>query len=91
MLLLHIFQSLPQLYYSPDVDLFATRINTHLPAYAFWKPDPCAIHVNGFTMTWSSKNCYAFPLFSVISRVFQKIQEDEATVMVILPLWPTQV
>lgn len=91
MLLPHIFQSISQLYYTPDVDLFATRINTQLPAYVSWKPDPCAIHVNAFTMTWSNKNFYAFPPFSIISRVLQKLQEDEATVMVILPLWPTQV
>ncbi len=42
-------------------------------------------------MTWSSKNLYAFPPFSIIARVLHKIQEDKGTVMMILPLWPTQV
>ena len=29
--------------------------------------------------------------FSIIPQVLHKIQEDEATVMTVLPLWPTQV
>ena len=75
----------------PKVDLFATLISAQLSDYVSWKPDPCAIHTNAFTLTWSDKKLYAFPPFSIISRVLHKIQEDEATVMMILPLWPTQV
>lgn len=87
----YIFHSLCQLFPMPEVDLFATRINAQLSSYVSWKPDPCAIHTNAFTLPWSNKNLYAFPPFSIISRVLQKIQEDEATVLTILPLWPTQV
>ena len=29
--------------------------------------------------------------FSIIPQVLHKIQEDKATVMTVLPLWPTQV
>ena len=42
----HFFQSLSQLSFTPNVDLFATRINTRLPAYVSGKPDVCAIHIN---------------------------------------------
>ena len=38
----------------------------------------------------SDKYLYAFPPFSVVARVLQKIQEDSGTLLVILPLWPTQ-
>ena len=33
---------------------------------------------------------YAFPPFSVIMRTLQKIQQDQATGLLIVPLWPTQ-
>ena len=42
----HVFQSLSQLNFIPNVDLFATRINTRLSAYVSGKPDACTIHVN---------------------------------------------
>lgn len=87
----HIFHQLCQRFPTPEIDLFATRINTQLEAYVSWKPDPSAFHTNAFTMDWSSKVLYAFPPFSVISRVLQKTQEDGASVLMILPLWPTQV
>lgn len=87
----YIFQRLCQLFPRPEVDLFATRINAQLSTYVSWKPDPYASLTNAFTMNWSNKRLYAFPHFSIISRVLQKIQEDEATVLTILPLWPTQV
>lgn len=73
------------------MDLFATRINVQLPTYVSWKPNPYAFLTNAFTMNWSNKRLYAFPPFSIISRVLRKIKEDEATVLTILPLWPTQV
>lgn len=42
-------------------------------------------------MNWVYLKLYAFPPFSIISRVLQKLQEDEATAVEVLPLWPTQV
>ena len=77
--------------YVPDVDLFATRINTQLDTFVSWKPDPDACHVNAFTMSWWRGLNYAFPPFSIIGSMLQKMLEDEATILVILPLWPTQV
>ena len=63
----HIFKALCQLYHTPDVALFATRINAQLAAYVSWKPDLSAIHTNAFTMNWTYKKLYAFPPFSNIS------------------------
>ena len=30
---------------TPEVDLFASRINAQLPKYVSWQPDPTAIHI----------------------------------------------
>ena len=87
----YIFKRVCQLYYTPEVDLFATRINAQVSVYVSWKPDPSATHINAFTLNWTNKKVYAFPPFSVIRETMKKVQEDEATVISILLLWPTQV
>lgn len=73
------------------IDVFATQINAQIPAYASWKQDLSAIHINAFTMTWANRKLYAFPPFSTTSWVQQKVQADEAMAMMILPLKSTQV
>ena len=62
----------------PDIDLFASRINYRPKPYISYKPDPGAVAVD------------AFSPFSVIMRTLQKIQQDQATGLLIVPLWPTQ-
>ena len=76
--------------YMPTIDLFASRINKQLVNYVSFKPDPDAKAVDAFTFTWSNLKFYAFPPFSVIQRVMQKIKQDKARGIVILPDWPTQ-
>ena len=46
--------------------------------------------VDAFTLDWGGKSLYAFPPFSVISRALRK-QDDGAIVLMVLPLWSTQV
>lgn len=91
MLLPCIFNRLCEVFFFPDIDLFASRINAQLSSYVSWKPDPYASFTNAFTFPWSNLRCYAFPPFSVIGRMLGKILEDKATCLTILPLWPTQV
>ena len=73
-----------------EVDLFASRLNFQLDRYVSWKPDPWALAVDAFTLDWSSYVFYAFPPFSVLGRVVQKIQEDMAEGILLIPNWPTQ-
>ena len=42
------------LVFSPDIDLFASRLNCQVPIYVAWKPDPCAVAINAFNINWSS-------------------------------------
>ena len=75
----------------PDIDLFATRLNTQLPVYCSWNPDPYCTYVDAFTLNWSEfQKVYVFPPFSIMGRCLQKIREEEASGIVIAPLWPTQ-
>lgn len=91
MLIPSIFRRLCHVFYTPDVDLFASRINAQVPTYVSWKPDPSATYINAFTIDWGIGKLYAFPPFCLIGRVLRKLQEDRATLLAILPLWSTQV
>ena len=75
---------------SPDMDLFASRLNWKLPRYVAWQPDPDAVHVDAFALCWTHINAYMFPPFSLISQCLQKIALEEARGVIVVPLWPTQ-
>ena len=75
---------------TPTVDLFASRLNFQLKPYVSYKPEPEAHAVNAFHISWKRHTFYAFPPFSVIQRVLQKIYEEETTGLLVVPHWPTQ-
>ncbi|XP_060064741.1 uncharacterized protein LOC132545090 [Ylistrum balloti] len=87
-----IFEDLCLRFNRPCVDLFATRVNTQVNSYVSYLPDPTAIAIGAFTIPWSNFHmCYAFPPFSVLGRVLQKVEEEETPdILLVAPLWTTQ-
>lgn len=82
--------ALEYLKYVPDVDLFASRLNFQFPNYVAYRPDPLAKAVDAFSLSWKNLQFYAFPPFSVIPSMLQKILVDKARGVVVLPNWPSQ-
>lgn len=82
-----VFSQIRDLWVTPEIDLFATQVNTQLAMFASWKPDPEAPHIDAFTIDWSQ---YKFS-FLFFSRCFRKVQMDKAEGILIAPIWPTQV
>ena len=76
--------------FKPDIDFFASRVNHQLKPYVSFKPDPEAIAIDAFSLNWSKYSFYAFPPFSVVLPMFQKIAMDQATGICVVPQWPTQ-
>ena len=74
----------------PEIDLFASRLNAKTAKFIFWHPQPGAVAVDAFSLSWGNMNCYAFPPFSLLPRVLAKIRHDKAVVLLIAPVWPTQ-
>ena len=74
----------------PDIDLFASRLNTQCNKYVSYKPDPNAFQVDAFSINWSNITGYIFCPFSIIGKVLSKIVQDEATVLMVVPCWQTQ-
>ena len=51
-----------------------------------------AFRIDAFSFLWDPDNLfYAFPPFSVIGRLLRKVECDQAEVLLVAPLWPTQV
>lgn len=84
------FQLIVQMFGSPEIDLFATRINAKCKKYISWFPDPDCFSVDAFTIKWNQFYFYAFPPFSIITKVIEKIIQDKATGILVVPHWPSQ-
>lgn len=84
------FHKIVNTFGKPDIDLFASRINAKCPRYVSWKPDPSAYNIDAFTVNWSNYFFYAFPPFALILKVLQKIINDGAIGIVVVPYWMTQ-
>ena len=74
----------------PEINMFASRLAKQIPVYASWLPDPESSFIDAFTINWNNIFIYAFPPFSIIWRMLQKIQEECKKAIVIVPLWTTQ-
>ena len=86
-----IFLKIIAIFGTPEIDLFACRLNNQLPKYVSWKPDPGACHVDAFSFSWSGKFVYIFPPFSLLNRCLQKLENDQTLALLVAPVWPTQV
>ena len=83
-------KALDALNFKPQIDLFTSQLNRQFPIYCSFKPDPDASFIDVFTLSWSDKHFYCFPPFSCVLQVPQKIIQDKATGIMVVPMWPTQ-
>ena len=74
---------------TPNIDLFASRINYQItPCLLSSRPSSFCYQCFSHVMAASLILC--FSPFSLITRVLQKIQEEKATGLLLVPKWPTQ-
>ena len=85
-----LFDKICQKFGTPDIDLFASRLNNQLARYCSWKPDPGASAVDCMSEHWGQYFFYAFPHFNMIGRVLKKVETDQAKGLIVVPYWPTQ-
>ena len=83
--------ALEHLCFKPEIDFFATNINTQFGKYAAFRPYPGAMYIDAFSIDWSDLKFYAFPHISVIPRVLSKLKQDSGEGIVVVPFCPTQV
>lgn len=86
-----VFNEVTKHFFIPDTDLFASRLNKQLNNFVSWFPDPDAYATDAFSFSWHKLYPYIFPPFSQISRVLQKIEDDQVSrAILIVPVWTTQ-
>lgn len=85
-----VFEKITDIFGTPQIDLFATRLNAKCQKYVSWKRDPEAFNIDAFTLDWSLLFFYAFPPFSLILKSLQKIINDKASGIMVVPYWPSQ-
>ena len=87
---LEVFNVIQERWGKFDIDLFASRLNIKVLQYVSWRPDPGAQFINAFLMNWKRYYFYAFPPFSLLATCLQKIEQDQSTGILIVPMWTTQ-
>ena len=73
-----------------EIDLFASRLTFQLPSFFSWRTDPLAEVTDAFLQDWRDMKGYASPPWNLIGRIVAKIEEQEAEVILIAPIWPSQ-
>ena len=90
MLCPEIFRSIQAQLGPLEIDLFASRLTKQLPTYVSWRPDPEALETDAFSMNWNGLKAYANPPWNMISRVLGQVRQQEATIVLVAPVWKTQ-
>ena len=81
-------RALDTLKFRPKIDLFASRLDRQFSTYCLLRPDPEAFSVDAFTISWTDQAFYCFPPFSCVLQVLQKIIQDRATGVMVIPISP---
>ena len=61
-------QDLWNLWFQPDIDLFATIYNRKLERYVSPFPDEEAVAIDAMSMSWNHLRAYAFPPFAILNK-----------------------
>jgi len=85
-----VFQQIMTTLGSCSVDLFASRLNAQLEQYVSWRPDPSAMATDALTIPWHRWMGYAFPPFCLIGKCLKKVREEEASLVLVAPIWRSQ-
>ena len=76
---------------TPEVDMFATVSNSHLPRFMSPIQEPRAIAVDALSQDWQGRSMYMFPPFHLLNKVIQKLLSTQASdVILVAPWWPKQ-
>ena len=59
---IHVYQRLTRSLFTADVDLFASRLNAKRSKFVSWHPEPGAMAVDAFKMSWSILSAMLFHL-----------------------------
>ena len=85
-----IFDKIRLIYGPVTTDLFALQINARVGRFCSYTPDPEACCHDNFSFLWQQEHFYAFPPFSYLPQVKNKIELQSATGILVVSLSTTQ-
>ena len=83
-----VFKRICTKWFTPQVDLFATRLNHKLSLYVSPVPDQNAWNIDVLNISWSSLVAYAYPPTALLPKVIQKVRQYNCLLILIAPGWP---
>ena len=79
-----------RLWGTPEVDMFATVLNSHLSRFMSPILELRALAADALSQDWQGRSMYMFPPFSLL-KVIQKLRSTQAAeVILVPPWWPKQ-
>jgi len=83
---------------TPELDLFASRLNRQVDKFFFFDCDPWAVDHDALMAGWHQNNlAYSFPPFSLIPSINRKVRSDrcvypqsKGNIVIVFPNWLTQ-
>lgn len=84
------FRKITNAFGFPEIDLFATSVNSKCQKFCSWITEPDAWAIDAFLISWFDFYFYAFSPFSMILRTLNKIVQDKARGILIVPDWKAQ-
>ena len=83
-----VFKQICLKWFTPHVDLFATRLNHKVPLYVSPVSDQNTCDIDALNINWSGLTAYAYPPTALLHRVIQKVRQSNCLIIVIAPGWP---
>ena len=80
-----IFRNVCKTPWTPNIDLFASRVSHQGTNIYFTETRPFSKEKDAFQESWMKG--YVFPFFCFIGRVFRKVQIEMDTLILIIPAW----
>ena len=74
-------------WFTPVVDVFASRDCHLVPAYYTWYPDPRALARDAFSVRVWPDQIFCFPPIPLIPMTLSKIRSDQVTAILVVPGW----
>ena len=85
-----IFRKICGVFGTPEIDLFASRLNKKLDCFVSWQPEPDAWRHDAFTFPWTDHVFYIFPPFSLVGKVVHRAIQQGTRGVIVVPDWPGQ-
>jgi len=85
-----VFRRISEFAFEPQIDLFATSVNTKVPVFFSPLPESTALGTDAMSHPWDGMWAYAYPPTGFILEVLRKMQRSRCELLLVAPAWPKQ-